>query len=383
LDRGVTPAVYNEQRALLPLADEFYDYQVKAADAYVAQYHQRAQELCGRPLTLCVNSGLSRPEQMVIAPQLSYFCCEVGHRAASRSVPTHPIYVYKLGDGLNRPVASTAAGQDWAYVMEYDLPGLVRTWIALSYAYGHALMAPHRQWCYTQEKGTHWYDGPTDEYAPLYRFVRKHARLLDGYEAVAQVAIVYDNAARRHGDGEIESICAFLAQDNVPFTIVIAGDDWLDYRLSAEILSPFEAVVVSGERGIDARQGEMLDQVEREGRLVVWPDLDRLNQLVPRSVIVDGSEDTMVVPRIKPIEDAPAVVHLLNRRYDGKRDEMIPQEGLSVRLRRDLFAGRRLSKATMVAPQVGPVELDAEIDDTYVTIRVPHLDMWAIVELDD
>ena len=197
LERGVTREAYNERRATLPLAAEFYDYQVKASDAYVAQYHQRAQELCGKPLTLCVNSGLSRPEQLVIAPQLSYFCCEVGHEAASRSVPTHPIYVYKLGDGLDRPVASTAAGQDWAYVMEHNLPGLVRTWIALSYAFGHALMAPQRQWCYTQEKGTHWYDGPTDKYAPLYRFIRRQARLLDGYQAVAPVAVVYDNAARR------------------------------------------------------------------------------------------------------------------------------------------------------------------------------------------
>ena len=42
----------------------------------------------------------------------------------------------------------------------------------------------------------------------------------------------------------------------------------------------------------------------------------------------------------------------------------------------------------MIAPQTGTdassaVELALDIDDTYVSIRVPHLDLWAIVELND
>ena len=38
-------------------------------------------------------------------------------------------------------------------------------------------MAPHRQWCFTLEKGTHWYEAPKAAYAPLYQFVRKHPEL--------------------------------------------------------------------------------------------------------------------------------------------------------------------------------------------------------------
>ena len=161
-------------------------------------------------------------------------------------------------------------------------------------------MAPQRQWCYTQEKGTHWYDGPTDEYAPLYRFIRRQARLLDGYQAVAPVAVVYDNAARRRGRGDIEAICTRLAEDNVPFSVVIAGDDWLDFRLGAESLDRFKAIVVTGERGMDAKQSDLLRLVARDERLVVWPDRRRLNELVPAPVVVEGSTETMVVPRIRP-----------------------------------------------------------------------------------
>jgi hypothetical protein len=178
-----------------------------------------------------------------------------------------------------------------------------------------------------------------------------------------------------------------LAEDNVPFTIVIAGDDWLDYRLEEGTLDRFKAVVVAGERGMDARQRGLLDQVARKDRLVTWPDRRRLDELVPAAVVVEGSKDTMVVPRAKPEAGASVVVHLLNRRYDGKRDEMVPQQGLTIRLRRDLFgatppSGRRFARATMFAPQAEPVELRVDLDDTFITIRVPRLDLWAMIELD-
>jgi len=382
LGRGLTPQQYKKRRTSLPLAAEFYQFQVEAANDFVVEYYRRARELAGKPLTLCVNSGLNSPHALMIAPHLSYFCCEVRHNAGGRAVAKHPIYVYKLADGLNRPVASTAAGQDWAYIKEHNLPGLVRTWIALSYAYGHTLMAPHRQWCYTREKGTHWYDGPTEEYAPVYQFVRGHARLLDGYEAVAPVALVYDSAARRKNRGDIEPIATALADKNIPFTIVIAGDDWLEYRLDGARLAQFEAVVVADDPAMDQSQRKLLELVEDEGRLVVWPNAKRLQELVPAPVVVEGSERVGVVPRVIPDDDdAPVAVHLLNRQYDGDRDAMIPQRGFSLRLRRELFGGREFTEATLHAPREEPRTLHVTSDDVYTTVRVPELKLWAILEL--
>lgn len=383
LERGVKPEEYNQRRSRLPLAAEFHDFHVTENNAFVAAYRRRAEQLRGGPLTLCVNSGLSGPETLVIAPHLSYFCCEVGHSAASRAVPKHPIYVYKLADGLDRPVTSTASGQDWAYVMEHNLPCLVRTWVALSYAFGHNFMAPHRQWCYTQEKGTHWYSGPSEEYAWLYRFVRENARLLDGYEAVAPVAVVYDNAARRKGRGNIEPICTALADRNVPFTVVVAGDDWLDYRLDADRLARFKAVIVPAQLQMDQPQRELIEQVRRDGRLIEWPDPQRLERLVPPPVVVEGSEHVGVVPRTIPGDQgSPAVVHLLNRRYDAQEETMVPQRQFTLRLREDLFAGRKFTKATLHVPRTEPLVLEVTSDGEQTTVKVPELGLWGIVELD-
>jgi hypothetical protein len=382
LDRGVRPEEYSRRRASLPLATEFLDFQVKAADAFVVAYHRRAEELCGRPLGLCVNSGLTDPASLVIAPHLTHFCCEVGHGAGRPAAPTHPIYVYKLADGLNRPVAATASGQDWAYVKAHRRPGLVRTWVALAYAFGHNFKVPHRQWCYTEQEGTSWYAGPPEEYAWLYQVVRENAGLLNGYEAVAPVAVVYDNTARRRGRGDIEPICAALAESNVPFTVVVAGDDWLDYRLEPSRLEQFRAVVVAGEPAVDAAQRELLERVRASGRLVTWPDRAALEKLVPSPVAVDGGKDVLAAVRARPGDSAaPVAVHLLNRRYDADTDATVVQQDLTVRLRRDLLGNRVFSRAVLHVPRAAPRELAVTADAEHVTVNVPALDLWGIVEL--
>ncbi len=384
LDRGVKPGDYKKRRARLPLAEEFHRFQVMASNAWVADYRQRAEELRGQPVGLSVNSGANSPHAIVIAPELANFCCEVWHGAAKRQPATHPVTIYKLGDGLDRPICSTAAGQDWAFVGEHKVYGLVRSWAALSYAFGHNLMAPHRQWCYTKEKGTHWTEAPSEAYAWLYRWVHDHARLFDGYEAVAPVAVVYSNLANRKGGGKIEAVCVALARANVPFTVLIAGDDWLpDYRLTKTQLDRFKAVVVTKTCELDPRQQKLIDQVKADGRLVVWPDQAALAQRVPQPVVIEGAKQVWAVPRHIPGDrKAPVMVHLLNRNYDPKADAAMPQKGLTLRLRRDLLGGRKLTKATLHAPRAEPLGLDLNSGREYTTITVAELGLWGIVELE-
>ncbi len=382
LDMGVTPEDYNHRRSGLPLAAEFLDYHVRTVTAYVADYHRRAKEVRGQPVTLAVNSHVNSPENLAIAPHLSYFCCEVHHGAAQREVPWHPVYVYKLGDGLDRPVAATAGGYDWAYIKEHDLTGLVRTWTALSYAFGHRLMAPHRQWCHTPERGTHWYDGPTEEYAWLHRFVRQQERLLDDYEAVAPVAVVYDNAARRRGRGDVEPIVTALAQRNVAFTTAVAGDAWLDYLLCEEALARFEWVVVHPERNLDDDQQGVLDTVAADGRLLEFAGEETLAALDGLAVAIEGADDVLAVLREKPADpSAPLVLHLVNRRYDGERDAMVPQEDFTVRIPAAFLGERQVGTATAHAPREAPIALETGRRDDSLVISIPHLDLWTMVEL--
>ncbi|TWT78761.1 Alpha-agarase precursor [Planctomycetes bacterium CA13] len=383
IDKNVDPKDYNHRRSQLPLADEFYDFHVGANTQYVRAYRRRAEQIRGKPLSLCVNSGLSNPQALSIAPELTYFCCEVPHRAETLAVATHPIAIYKLGDGLDRPITSTASGQDWARVAEEGRPSLVRSWAALSYALGHNFMAPHRQWCYTSEKGTHWYNGPQEQYAWLYRFIGDQARLLNGYEAVAPVAVVYDNAANRKNQGKIEATCVALAERSIPFTVVVAGDNWLDYRINAAQLDKFAAVVTACDtRWMDPTQKQVLDEVDQQGRLLKTIDDARLAKLIGKPIEITGDKQVMAVARTKVGDDqSPAVLHLLNRQYDGKSDAMVPQLDFAVRLSDSLFAGRTFRKAMMHSPKAEPIELSLTRKGNTTELHVDRIDLWGIVEL--
>ena len=86
----------------------------------------------------------------------------------------------------------------------------------------------------------------------------------------------------------------------MPFTVVVAGDDWLDYRLDARRLDGFKAVIVTKDLAMDGGQRELIEKVRAEGRLVVWPDEARLEKLVPRPVQVEGTDQVVVVVRAVP-----------------------------------------------------------------------------------
>ena len=382
LNRGVKPEEYHDRRPNLPLAAEFHDFQVNADTEFVRQYRRRAETLRGKPLALAVNSGLEDPQALAIASVVSYFCCEVEHAAAAGKMSLHPLYIYKMAAGLGRPMAPTAYGVDWADVNQHRLPCLVRTWIAQSYAFGQNFMPPHHEWCYTQEKGTHYYDGPTEEYAWLYQFVHAQARLLDGYEAVAPIALVYDNAARRKGRGDIEPIATTLAGRNLPFSIVVAGDDWLPYRLDARELSKFQAVIVAKDPAMDGTQKALLDQLSAEGRLVVWPNDQLLAKLVPPPVVIEGTDQVLAVPRAIPGDEAsPLVIHLLNRQYDAQHDTVVPQKAFVVRLRPVLLGSRPIAKAILHEPKNDARPLKVTSSDGAIAIEVPRVELWGILEL--
>ncbi|MBM3497248.1 MAG: hypothetical protein FJX74_01135 [Armatimonadetes bacterium] len=363
----------------LPLGPEFVTFQYRAAAEWVGEVRRYAEERIGHPLMLSVNSSANGPKALVIASKLTYFCGEVDHRAESLQVPDAPVFVFKLGEALGKPQVCTASGQDWAYVMAEGKPGLVRTWIAQSYAFGHQLMAPHRQWAYTQEKGTHWYESKPEDYADLYRFVRGHAELLDDYEPLAEVGVVYSNAAFRANKNQARDACYALAHANVPFRLLIAGDDWLDDRLAADDLTGLKAIVIADPLPLDAEQQTVLDAAA--DRLVTWPDEARLRQLAPASVSVGGAEGIMALPRAVPGDDArPVVVHLLNLNYSGDLDGVARQANVTLTLGKSLL-GRAVSKATLFAPGAEPLDLPIAGAADRLRVSLPELGLWGIVAL--
>jgi hypothetical protein len=363
----------------IPLASEYVAFQYRASAQWVAEYRAYAERKVGHPLVLSVNGSPADPKGLFVAPAIDYYCGEVPHDAQERTPPGGPIFTFKMGDAIGRPVACTAMGWDWAFVIGNDCPGLVRTWIAQAYALGHQLMAPSRQWAYTEEKGSHWYFSKPGDYDFLYRFVRTNAGLLDGYEAVADVGVLYSNAAFRAWKREARDVCIALTLESVPCRIVLAGDDWLPARLSPSDAAGLRALVVTDPTMLDPEQEAVLASLG--DKVVKWPDRDRLAQLAPPPIRIMDADGVAVLPRAKRRDPAaPFVCHLLNRNYRAETDDMAVQRDFTVRLADSLF-GVPVKRAVLHAPESAPVALDVRHRGHSVDVTVPELGVWAILEL--
>jgi hypothetical protein len=239
-------------------------------------------------------------------------------------------------------------------------------------------MPPVRQWCYTKEKGTHWWEPPAEEFAPLCRFVREQARLLDGYEGVARVGLLYSNAAFRRYQRAARDACSDLVAMNVPFRIVLAGDERLEARLELADLADVDALVVVEPTHLSAPQQSALEMAAH--KVVEWPGKERLRALAPR-IEVEGAPGVTVVPRVRPEEAAaPFACHLVNRSYNPQTDSMRAQTDLRLRLDAALFDGP-VTGATLHAPGRESAELEVTEGPGGVEIAIPRLELWAILEL--
>lgn len=191
----------------IPLFERWKAYHLEAAADFVEELGKVAAEAAGHPVLLSANACLENEAHHHVVPRLTHVVCEVWFHAHMGTRGLEGAFrAFEAADRLKRPLACTASGQDWAYVKARGCEELARFWIALTYAHGHKFMVPHpsRQWCFTEELGTHWYAAPVEEFAPLYRFIRANADLFDGLEAAGDVRVEAPGnllaKARKRGD---------------------------------------------------------------------------------------------------------------------------------------------------------------------------------------
>lgn len=384
-------AEFARKRSSLPLHAEFQEFQAKADGDVVRGLQEHAAKLRGKPLARSVNGSPPSPQAFVVRPHMDHYSCEIGMGAPGSEwsgVPTKKLtasaaFVYKCTDMAGRGIAGTADGHSWAYVNEKNAVNLCRYWISESYAFGHCFMAPSsHQWCYTKEKGTHWYKARPEDYADLYQFVRKNAALFDGYETVAQVGIVFDHKGWRHGRKSAQAAATALVEANIPFALVAAGDELLNLRLDATKLAKFKTLIVPPELMLDPAQQKVLDRIPPDKRLV-WKDARSLLAAIELPLAIEGAADVWALPRRNLRQSkSPLIVHLLNRNHDFATDRTAPQQNLTLRLRRSLFGGTPPTQCTAFVPGCEPTSLSIASDDAGVQVKIPALKLWSVLRVE-
>lgn len=367
---GTTPASQVTQHPLWP---QWTIYQCRAAARWMQELRELAATTAGRTVPFGANAGLLWPRHLSDYKTLDLFSAETDHQAADRRLTDLPLVAYRMADAVQRPYAATASGGDWAFIKEQNLPGLVRGWIALSYAAGHCFMAPHRQWCHTPEKGTHWYDGPKEKFAPLYQFVRRNAELFDKYQAYTDIGIVLPYRAFTRDPQRWFDVCGQLAARNISYKLLLGGDEIVDHPLSASGLDACRAVLIPDRAELLAADRQLAEQrAAKEACFSTVPEA--LAQVTP-AVRIEAEGQVRALPRVKP---GSAVIHLLNYRYDAASDDVRPFHGIRVQVDLPALGVASAKTCRWVTLDADPIELPLNGS----TVQVPRLDLWGLLVLE-
>jgi hypothetical protein len=403
LSQGFTDERYRAEilayPPIVPLAKEFFDYQWKEVNALFREFKRYAQEF-GADVPMSSNSPFYWAEFMYAVDAHDFYTNEMQYQAPEDEIlPTDPIYTFKLADALDRLLAITGVPRAFEPCRNNDRPGHIRLWIAQAYAHGHVFMAPDKMWTLRLAgEPDRWYHSKPGDYESLYHFIRDYPYLFDGYESAATVALIFSNNAVRqylsdrlsggHLGGQNRSApktdlaqaCFDLSRVNVPFRIIVAGDDWVEDRLLEADLSPYHAVLRFEPSYLTAEQENKLRTAG--DRLVTWSGINDLLNRVGRDVDVNGAEDMRVFPRHRPdAPNAPVLCHLLNSNYDLATDRFRPLHNVRLGIGAGLL-GRSFSQAKLYTPEKTPRDIECRVTGSDTLVTVPAVNMWAIVKLE-
>ena len=355
-----------------PLWSQWRIYQLQWAAKFMEELRSLAARTAGHPVPMGANACLLWGPHLCDYKCLDLFSAEIPHHAEARRFSDDPLVAYRLADAVGRPLASTAAGHDWAFIKEQNLPGLVQGWIAFSYAAGHALMVPNRQWCYTPQKGTHWYEGPKEKFAPLYQFVRQNAALFDGYTSHADLTVAFAQRTFGRDPGKVIGLCNKLAAANISYRIALGGNEVVDHPLPAEDVREAARLLVIEPKDFSPPDQQLLATVEGERRC---DNLEQALASVAPAVHVESADALRVLPRVRP---GLAVIHLVNWTYDPSRAGVAPIKNVRLKMNLRALGIPNVTEARLLAPGLQPETLD--IRDSNVT--VPELALWAVLEIE-
>lgn len=355
-----------------PLWGHWEIYQCRAAAGFMKELRAQAAQAAGHPVPMSANAGLLWPRHLVDYQALDFFSAEIDHQAHQRRFSDLPLAAYRLADAMGRPLAATASGQDWAFIKEQNLPGLVRGWIALSYAAGNYLMTPHRQWCYTTEKGTHWYQGPVEKFAPLYQFVRRHAELFDGLETYADVTVILPHRSFMKERDFWFKACNQLAQASLSYDLLVAGDDLVDHPLPAAGVRRARALLAPKPQALDEADRKTL--AEKPPGTPIFDTVEQAVAALKPAVRAEAAGTVRLLPRVN---NGRLCLHLLNYGYDAGADDVQPLTGVKI----------KLDTAALGIPANGEARLDApESEPLAITIAdsqamIPKLGLWGVLSV--
>jgi hypothetical protein len=375
----------------IPLADDFREFLQRSDENLFQSLQEMASKLSGKHVPMAwdnVNfSGRYAPYYRfldVCAPELDYQHFAVQGRGDDGKLPPGIVMLDKLADALGKWHAFTPAPGAWSAIKRKNLTGLLRLWVAASYANGGLPRYPRKGWCFGET--SRWYYPPKESFEPLYDFVRTHRELLDGYENVAQVGVVYADPSS--GPTSLQKhVCESLVGLNVPFGIVVAGNQWVPNRLSPEDAQRFELVLIPEPAGLDAAQRQVVEGWKKQKAAITVSEKEDVHQLLAGRVdpltSLEGNHSVWLFPRAIPGSKGSSLVcHLVNWSYDSQKNEALPQTDVKIRLRSARTGDSRVTRVTFHTIGKAAQSLPFAVLEDAIHVAIPEVELWGILQLE-
>jgi hypothetical protein len=383
----------NVPRERRPFREELIDFQLVTSSEALKAIRSKSIESLGRRIPVGANLSPASPWGGWFFPELDYFSFEC-HMRANTGKPNNgeSLLAYKMADALKRPAVAMGTGADHAFIQDNHLPGMFRYWIAEAYAFGNYFMAPYHLWAYSSSKGSYSYRPLSNkELAPLTQFIRNHEYLFDNYEVVARTALVLSFAGYVQGRMDAGGMVKYLANQNIPFEIVIAGDDNIGLQLSEIQLSGYDNLLVPSGSILSTNDAAVLQNMKINGKRLI----NSADQIDTSSrIVIKGCTGIMATLRVQKGDSGnPVVIHLLNSDYDMKTDSYKYKRDLVAVVPVKLLKNPDIRQVKLVRPPSWASDRSSELiyyqdtnldfsnSGTAIEIRIPLIDIWGILEL--
>ena len=311
-------------------------------------------------------------------------------RKVRQEIMPAAVVPHKFVDAIDKWYAPTPSPWSWAKIKELHLSGLLRQWTAFTYANGGFMRYPRKGWCFGET--SRWYYPKQEDYEPIYAFIRSNPTLFDDYEAVEQVGVLYAHHPEAIGGPSfrpLRYVCGNLVEKNIPFGVVVAGDDWLSNRLQRDAIDRFELMLIPEPLKIEAGQKRIVGEWMRtqKDKVLHVKDTDNVGDMlkgrIEPLVSLKSNSTVWLFPRkVKNRDNAPVVCHVYNHQYDDKLNKMIEQQGVKISLSRRLFNGNHAKKVMYYSFEHPPVELPLKTDKNGTTVTISSIELWGVLKVE-
>jgi hypothetical protein len=358
-----------------PLLVRYYAFQVESAARLLRELVAHGRDL-HPDAEFSANSYDLLPESLAAAAACDSLLTEVSHYAElwnEATVPRSLAWRYRLPDALGRRLVASATLWEWRYLQDHQCEDLLKLWFAAAYAHGHLYVVPNLyQW------SGKTYRGSQADFAPMLRFVKDHARLLDDYTHAPAALVLYspDDLSAIGGSQaalhRIMGIAEALAYRQADFDFAIAQNRFFE----APAWPQRPLLIVPEGLKLSAADQTRVEEYAKTGKLMRWPrDQARVDALRE----VQAPAGLWIKVRLHRSDPSRRVLHVLNGQFDYKANRVQSKTGQHLRF--PLPEGWPALRATWHTPGRESQSLPVSIQDELAELTLPHLEHWGIVEL--